>query len=230
MLTALSDCLNSAYAIWLRDIRSEFRTRYAINVILTFAITVLIAVSFSIGAFRIEPAEKPFLFSVLLWIVLLFSALSGLPHSFMRERDTKTMDLLKLSSRPHAVFLGKLFFNMTLMAALEIIVTPLFILFMGYHIDRPLYFAITIMLGGWGLSSGTTLIAALVAMTNARSALFATLSIPITLPMMIIAIKGCEHAALGNSGYWAEVMKLETAYCIIMTTISILLFPKIWES
>jgi len=79
--------LNEAKAIWLRDLRGEFRTRYAVNSILMFAVTTLVAVSFSIGSFRIGDAEKPFLYSVLLWIILVFSALSGLSRSFVKEED-----------------------------------------------------------------------------------------------------------------------------------------------
>ena len=76
--TESSTYLSEAVAIWLRDLRGEFRTRYAVNAILMFAVTTLIAVSFSIGSFRIGEADKPFLYAVLLWIILVFSALSGL--------------------------------------------------------------------------------------------------------------------------------------------------------
>jgi len=81
--TESSAYLNEAVAIWFRDLRSEFRTRYALNAILMFAVTTLIAVSFSIGSFRIEESERPFLYAVLLWIILTFSALSGLARSFV---------------------------------------------------------------------------------------------------------------------------------------------------
>ena len=82
--TGSSTYLSEAAAIWLRDLRGEFRTRYAVNAILMFAVTTLIAVSFSIGSFRIGEAEQPFLYSVLLWIILVFSALSGLSRSFVK--------------------------------------------------------------------------------------------------------------------------------------------------
>jgi len=82
-----------------------------------FALTTLVAVSFSIGSFRIEESERPFLYAVLLWIILVFSALSGLSRSFVKEQEAGTMDILKLSARPQAVFLGKLFFNLTMLGA-----------------------------------------------------------------------------------------------------------------
>jgi heme exporter protein B len=216
-------------AIWLRDLRSEFRTRYAINAILMFAVTTLIAVSFSIGAFRIGEAEKPFLYSVLLWIILVFSALSGLSRSFVKEEEAGTMDVLRLSARPQAVFLGKLFFNLTLLGALELIIVPSFILLMEYEIEFPGFFAAMTISAGLGLGAGTTIVAAMIAQASARGALFSALSFPLLFPLMITAIKGCERAAAGmDSAGWPEV-RIAVAYVIIMIIMSLFLFPLIWE-
>ncbi|MBW2035868.1 MAG: heme exporter protein CcmB [Deltaproteobacteria bacterium] len=216
-------------AIWLRDLRSEFRTRYAANAILMFALTTLIAVSFSIGSFRIGETEKPFLYAVLLWIILVFSALSGLSRSFVKEREAGTIDVLRLSARPQAVFLGKLFFNLTLLLALESIIVPLFILLMEYKIESFGFFAAMIISGGFGLAAGTTVVAAMIAQASARGALFSALSFPLLLPLMITGIKGCERAAIGvGVTGWPEV-KISLAYVIIMITMSLLLFPLVWE-
>jgi heme exporter protein B len=194
-----------------------------------FAVTTLIAVSFSIGSFRIGEADKPFLYAVLLWIILVFSALSGLSRSFVKEEEAGTMDVLKLSARPQAVFLGKLFFNLTLLGALQLIIVPAFILLMNYNIKLPGLFTAMIISGGFGLGAGTTIVAAMTAQASARGALFSVLSFPLLLPLMITAIKGCEKAAVGmNTPGWPEV-RIAIAYTIVMITVSIFLFPLIWE-
>jgi heme exporter protein B len=194
-----------------------------------FAVTTLIAVSFSIGSFRIEEAERPFLYSVLLWIILTFSALSGLARSFVKEEEAGTIDVLKLSVRPQAVFLGKLLFNLTLLGALGLIIVPSFILLMSYQINFPGFFVVMIISGGLGLGAGTTIIAAMIAKASSRGALFSALSLPLLLPLMITCIKGCERAAIGiNSAGWPEV-KIAIAYFVIMITMSLLLFPLVWE-
>ena len=229
MQTRSSTYLNEAVAIWFRDLRSEFRTRYALNAILMFAVTTLIAVSFSIGSFRIEESERPFLYSVLLWIILTFSALSGLSRSFVKEEEAGTIDVLKLSARPQAVFFGKLLFNLTLLGALELIIVPSFILLMAYQINFPGFVVAMIISGGLGLGAGTTIIAAMIARASTRGALFSALSLPLLLPLMITCIKGCERAAIGiHSAGWPEV-KIAVAYVIIMVVMSLFLFPLIWE-
>ena len=227
--TGSSTYLSEATAVWLRDLRGEFRTRYAVNAILMFAVTTLIAVSFSIGSFRIEDADQPFLYAVLLWIILVFSALSGLSRSFVKEEEAGTMDVLKLSARPQAVFLGKLFFNLTLLGALEIIVVPSFILLMNYKIKLPGLFAAIIISGGFGLGASTTIVAAMIAQASARGALFSVLSFPLLLPLMITAIKGCERAAVGmDPAGWPE-FRIAVAYAVIMIVMSLFLFPMIWK-
>ncbi len=227
--TGSSTYLSEATAVWLRDLRGEFRTRYAVNAILMFAVTTLIAVSFSIGSFRIEDADQPFLYAVLLWIILVFSALSGLSRSFVKEEEAGTMDVLKLSARPQAVFLGKLFFNLTLLGALEIIVVPSFILLMNYKIKLPGLFAAIIISGGFGLGASTTIVAAMIAQASARGALFSVLSFPLLLPLMITAIKGCERAAVGmDPAGWPE-FRIAVAYAAIMIVMSLFLFPMIWK-
>jgi len=227
--TESSTYLNEAVAIWFRDLRSEFRTRYALNAILMFAVTTLIAVSFSIGSFRIEESERPFLYSVLLWIILIFSALSGLARSFVKEEEAGTIDVLKLSAHPQAVFIGKLLFNLTMLSALGLIIVPSFILLMAYQINFPGFFTAMVISGCLGLGAATTIIAAMIAKATARGALFSVLSLPLLLPLMITCIKGCERAALGlDSAGWPEV-KIAVAYVIIMITMSLLLFPLVWE-
>jgi heme exporter protein B len=200
-----------------------------VNAILMFAVTTLIAVSFSIGSFRIDPADRPFLYSVLLWIILTFSALSGLARSFVKEEEAGTIDVLKLSARPQAVFLGKLLFNLTLLTALGLIIVPLFIIFMAYQISLPGFFLSVVVSGVLGLGAGTTIIAAMIARASTRGALFSVLSLPLLFPLMITCIKGCERAAVGvNSAGWPEV-RIAIAYVIIMIILSLFLFPLVWE-
>jgi len=227
--TESSTYLNEALAIWIRDLRSEFRTRYAVNAIIMFAVTTLVAVSFSIGSFRIADDEKSFLYAVLLWIILVFSALSGLSRSFVKEQEAGTIDTLKLSARPQAVFLGKLLFNLTLLASLELIIVPAFVLLMRYPIAHPVPFVANVVIAGLGLGAGTTIVAAMIAQASTRGALFSALSFPLLLPLMIMAIKGCEQASvrLGPVG-WAEV-RMAFAYLVIMVIVSLFLFPLIWE-
>ncbi len=84
---------------WLwpsKDLRAEFRTRVAINSLGLFALTILAAVSYTVGPYRIAAEDRPFLLAVLLWIVIFFAALAGLDRSFVKEEESHTAPLLRL--------------------------------------------------------------------------------------------------------------------------------------
>ena len=86
-----------------------------------------------------------------------------------------------------------------------------------------------VLSGGFGLGAGATIVAAMIARASVRGALFSALSFPLLFPLMITSIKGCEKAATNmNIAGWHEV-KIAVAYLVIMITVSLFLFPLIWE-
>lgn len=215
-----------AWLIFRKDLQQEFRTRYAINAILLFSVVTLTAVSFSIGAFS---ADKEIL-SALLWIILFFSSMSGLSHIFVREEETHTSDTLKLVSPATSVFVGKLFFNLFLLFALELITVPLFIAVMNLDILNPSLFVLVIFLGSLGLAAGGTMVAAIISKAGAKGALFTILSFPILLPVLISGISATKKAVTEPliSSASSELQAL-IAYAVVITTASILLFDFVWN-
>lgn len=220
------DALSRAIAVFAKDVTTEFRTRYALNAILLFAVMTLIAVSFSIGGIGLE---KPIQAS-LLWIIIYFSAMSGLSRTFVHEEDAKTASALRLAAPPGAVFGGKLLFNYILLFVLELVIVPLFVGMMDLHVSGwPLFIAILIF-GSAGLAVASTMVAAIVSRANARGALFAVLAFPLILPLLITAIRGTQ-AALGSAVFAAgtEELKLLVSYTGIELVISFLIFKFVWE-
>ena len=79
--------LGCAWAVFRKDVQIELRTRYAVGAVLLFAVTTLVAVS---GGARAAAPVKSDVKAALLWIVLLFAALSGLARAFVREEEAGT--------------------------------------------------------------------------------------------------------------------------------------------
>jgi ABC-type transport system involved in cytochrome c biogenesis permease component len=73
----MSRLLVEALAVAAKDLRTEFRTRVALNALGLFALTVLAAVSYTVGPYRITAEDRPFLLAVLLWIVIFFAGASS---------------------------------------------------------------------------------------------------------------------------------------------------------
>ena len=136
-----------------------------------------------------------------LWIVLFFSAMSGLGRVFIKEEDAGTVHALRLAARPSVVYVGKLAFNTVLLFLLAVIVVPLFVVLMGLQVVRTWGCSpAVVVLGTAGLAGAATIIAAIIAKASAKGELFAVLAFPILLPLLITAIGGTRVALDGGAG------------------------------
>jgi heme exporter protein B len=218
--------LYDAWLIFQKDIRQEFKTRYSLNAIFLFALVTLIAVSFSIGAFNASADIK----SALLWIIIFFSAMSGLSHIFVREEEKHTADTLKLVAQPTGVFLGKFLFNLFLLYLLELITIPLYFAVMNFEVSGIAIFISVLVLGSLGLSAGATMTAAIISKASAKGALFAVLSFPVLLPVIIAGINGTKiavrHVEIIEA---ASELQMLFAYAVVVITAGILLFDFVWN-
>jgi heme exporter protein B len=220
------EMLARSTAVLRKDLTCEFRTRYAINTIGLFAVTTLVAVGFSVGGVEVSRSIQ----AALLWIIIYFSALSGLSRTFVREEESRTADALRLAAPPGAVFGGKLLFNLILLFALEVVIVPLFLGMMGVAVKGWLLLLVVLGVGSMGLAVSATIIAALVSHANAKSALFAVLAFPILLPVLVAGIRGTE-AAFTSTVFASGIqdVKLLVSYTGIMFVVSLLVFRFTWE-
>ncbi len=216
-------------AITVKDLRTEFRTRVALNSLGLFAVTVLAAVSYTVGPYRIAEADRPYLLAALLWIVLFFAAMAGLDRSFVKEEEGHTAPLLRLSAEPLAVWLGKLVFNLLLLVVLEAIVVPLYVVLMGLPVLLTAWFVVLLVLGGYTLTVTTTMVAAIIARALTRGALFSVLSLPLLLPLLIFLIQGTRGVAEGSVETVVAALRAVGSLGGIMTVVSVFLFPVVWN-
>jgi len=215
--------MNSVLAIAAKDIRCELRTRHAVGSILLFAVTSTVAVSFALGAWgsRAEIAAS------LLWVVIYFSAMTGLSRSFVREEESQTAPALKLAACPNAVYLGKLLFNIAILLAVELVTVPVFVLLTGCAVRSWGTLVAVLIVGSLGLSIGATTAAAMVAKALSKGALYAVISFPLLLPVLAVAIHGTTAAMAGEAA--ASDIRLLVYYCGAVITASLMLFRFIWE-
>jgi heme exporter protein B len=226
MGTKSSTWIEQALSIFQKDIKSELRTRYALNAIVMFAVVTLAVVGFSVGQFSLSPKVSSSLF----WVVIFFSSMSGLAQVFIKEEEAKTVNLLKLVASPSNIFLGKFFFNWALLLFLEIIIVPLFILLLGLNLENFWLFICVLVLGSLGLVCATTIIAAMVSKAHIKGALFAVLSFPILLPLLIVCIDGTYLSIQGKSfSEGASDLKVLVSFSVVMLILSLLLFDLVWK-
>jgi heme exporter protein B len=221
--------LAEAGAVFAKDLRTEFRTRVALNALGLFAITTLAAVSYTIGPYRIAENDRPFLLAALLWIVIFFAAMAGLDRTFVKEEDTHTAPLLRLSAEPLVVWAGKLLFNFVLLDVLMAILVPLYMVLMGFRVASTAGFLLVLVAGGYTLAVTTTMVAAIIARAMTRGALFSVLSLPLLLPLLIFLIQGTRAAVEGSAEGISDSLRAVVSLGGVMTVVSVVLFPVVWN-
>jgi heme exporter protein B len=156
--------------------------------------------------------------------------MSGLAHIFIREEEKHTADTLKLVARPTSIFIGKFIFNFILFMALQVIIVPLFFAVMNFAVEGISLFLLILIIGGIGLSAGSTLIAAIISKANARGALFTVLAFPILLPVIVAGISGTKISVTNTMlGEGSDEIQMLIAYAVVVITGAVLLFDFVWK-
>jgi heme exporter protein B len=218
--------LRRGAAVLRKDLRIEFRTRYAYSALVMFAVTTLVTVSFSVGSFNLENDIA----SALLWIILFFSAMAGLSRTFVQEEETGTVIALKMAAEPEPVYLGKLFFNIFLIFSLAVLTVPLFLVLLNLRVADPFSFLQAVFLGCLGLAGASTILAAIVSKAGAKGSLLTVLAFPILLPLLIGAINATRSAMAGTApGLIRPDLNLLLFYNGVAVVASLLLFEYVWN-
>lgn len=227
METKSSGSASKSLSVFSKDIKSELRTRYAINAILMFAIVTVFAVSWAVGGAGLSPVIQ----ASLIWIVIYFSSLSGLAQSFVKEEESRTAIALRLYSPAEAVLGGKLIFNLVLLFVLNFITVPLFIVFIGFDVANVPLFLTMLAVGSLGLVVVTTLVAAIISKASVKGALFAVLSFPLVLPLLVEAISGTKKAMAPGIGFAGARIELQVliSYIVVMGILEFLMFEAVWN-
>jgi heme exporter protein B len=223
--------LAASWAVFRKDLRSELRTRYALNAVGLFAVSTVVALSLGLGPLtpRRNP-DLPLIHAALLWVAILFAAFTGLARVFVQEEDARTASALRLAAPPLAVYLGKLLFNLLLLLLLAALTAALFLIMLRVRVGNMGLFVALLTVGCLGLVAATTLIAAIIARASAKGALFAVLSFPLLTPLLVVAIRGTALAVEGAAWDAAFApLQVLAAYTIALFTASLYLFKHVWE-
>lgn len=214
-------------AIFMKDWRSEMRTRYAMSALIMFVVVTISVILFSLGS----EGASPDVLSGMLWVVIFFAAMSGLSRTFVMEEERGTSMTLQLMAPASAVYFGKLLFNLVLGLGLSLLTVVLYLMLIeGFGIASPSIFIAATVLGSIGLSSASTIIAAIIARANTKGTLYPVLSFPILLPLLLTVINATRLAVEGAPLVEAAgEFQILISYIVVVTTVSYLLFEFIWK-
>ena len=214
-------------ALFKKDWQSELRTRYAINALAMFILVTISVILFSIGQEKVSAHLTGGLF----WVVIFFSAMSGLSRAFVSEEERGTTLTLQLIAAPSTIYFGKLIFNLILVFIMNIAIVILyFLLFESFIVLNFSLFMLSLFFGSIGIAVSSTLIAAIISKANTKGTLYPVLSFPILLPLILTLMELTKFAMDGDL-IADSTVELAVLFCydVIMVTAGYMLFDFIWK-
>ncbi len=224
---SLHSYLGKVWAIIVKDVVAEFRTREMISAMLVFSVLALLIFSFALdlrGAMARAAAPG------VLWATVAFSGTLGLSRSLAREQQNGCIDGLLLAPMDRsAIFFGKALGNLAFMVVVEIMLLPLFSALFNVPLLRIGVLGVT-ALGTTGYAAVGTLLAAIAVNTRAREVMLPVLLLPLVVPLLIAAVKTTggliEGGTLAELGGWVRLL---VAYDLIIVAVSMLTFGYVVE-
>jgi heme exporter protein B len=205
-----------------KDLQLEWRSRDSLVGMLFFTLLVVIVFAF---AFDPTSAVSREIAGGILWLALLFASFTALNQSWTREQRNRVLDAQRMSpSPPSALFLGKALANLIFVAAVELCLAPIFILFYNLHaLGQPWLLLLVMPLGTWALVCNGTFFAAMGLRTHNRELLLPLIMVPISIPALLSMMQASTAILTGESdpGAWIRIL---LAYNIAFTTVCLLLF------
>ncbi len=220
--------LRQSLTIAAKDLRSELRTKEAINASLAFSLVILLLFSFAF-----EPTEKEsrLIAGGLLWLVFAFAGALILNRSFARELLNDCLEALVAAPiSAAALFTGKAVANFVLLFAIELVCMPVFGVFYNVPWTSNLGPLVgVIALGTWGLTVVGTVFSALTVNLRLRELMLPMLVYPILIPCLLAAVQLTAPLVVGISlgpelFIW---LRLLVAFDVIFSALALMLVDTV---
>jgi heme exporter protein B len=210
-----------------KDLRLEWRSKDAINSMLFFSLLVVVIFSF---AFNPTAEESRLIAGGLIWVSFLFAAVVALNQTWAREIRNQVLDAYRVSPAPfNALFLAKAIGNFIFVSVLELLMTPLFVIFYNLRSVGPVYQLLMVaLLGTWAIVVNGTFFAAVSLRTRAREIMLPLLLFPIAIPALLGAVEATTEILAGEySRFWITLL---AAYDVVFTVACLFSFEKVLQA
>jgi heme exporter protein B len=213
------------WALVWRDFVVELRTRESLSTMLLFALITLVIFDFAFDL-RVDNARE--VAPGALWVAFTFAGILGLSRSLARDQEQGALEGLMLSPIGRGtIYVGKALANFLTMTLTEAILLPLF----SALFDVPLIqgnIMLIILLGTIGFVAMGTLLAAMAVNTRAREVLLPILLFPISVPVLLAAVKATgallDGETLAAVSHW---LRLIVVYDVVACVVAYLTFDAI---
>jgi heme exporter protein B len=218
--------LLSALFIARKDLRTEFRTKEALNASVSFALVVLMLFSF---AFDLGREEFYDISGGLLWLVYVFAGALIVNRSFIREVPNDCLDVLIASPMPAwSLFLGKTMASFVLLLIVELVSLPVYGLFNNLQWVHAFWGLFGVMvLATWGITITGVAFSAVTVNVKLRELMLPVLHYPLLIPLLIGAMQVSTALIKGEASDIMQELRIVIAFDLIFTSLALYLIEFI---
>lgn len=209
-----------------KDLRSEIRTKEALNASVAFSVVILILFSF---AFDQAEGFEAFL-GGLLWLAYSFAGALVLNRSFARELQNDCLDaLISSPAPPSAVFLGKALANYGLLLVVELLSLGVFAVLYDVRLSGKLPLLLLVsLLATWGMTVIGTTFSALTVNLTMRELMLPVLIYPLLIPVlmsaMVLTTGMLTDVPIATNMVWLRVL---VAFDIVFTGLAVVFIDDV---
>lgn len=212
-----------AWAVFRKDLLLEARSRTNLNAMLFFSGMVLLIFSFALGP---DPTQLKSAAGGLLWLAFIFSGMLAFGRAYQLEAENNAFEgLLLVAQNRSAIYFGKLLGTVAVMLVIEAFILPLMGILYNLDLWQSLPALVLIgLLGTVGFASIGSLYGALTMPLRAREVLLPLLLLPVTVPVILGAVKATASVLTGQHNNLFLWLELLAAFDVIFVTAGILTF------
>lgn len=219
--------LRTVLAVVRKDLRAELRSKELVSSMALFALLSILIFSF---ALELDRVARESAISGVLWVTVIYASTIGLNRSMAMEREQANLDGMLIAPVDRtAIFFGKLVGNLIFAMIVGLLLLPIMTILYNKVLLAPQVLAV-LLLGTLGFSTVGTLLATMTVQTRARESLLPIVMLPITLPMMLAAVRattGILSASPQDEGVtWPQIL---IVLDVIYLAASFLLFEFVIE-
>jgi len=215
---------SQTWHLLLKEIRLEWRRKYALSGVLLYVFSTVFVVYIIIGE-KIGGA----VWATLFWIIVLFASVNAIAKSFVQESPQRQLYYYTIAS-PSAVILSKIIYNCLLLIFITVLSYFAFSLIMNSPVKNHGLFWVILLMGSIAFAITFTFISAISSKASQSSTLMAILSFPLIIPVLMTLMRLTKISLLlmQDSEYYKDIFIL-LSIDMILGSLVFVLFPYLWR-
>jgi heme exporter protein B len=217
-------------AIVAKDIAIEWRKKESFSSMLLFGLLVVVTSSFAFAAV-VDDFTRNLVAAGILWIAFSFAGILGLNRSLSIETDNDCLQGLLLAPLTRGdLYLGKVASNLAFTLTAEVFILPVFLIVNNLAFDlRAVWLLGLTILGTLAFVSIGTTLSMISAHTSMKEVMLPILQIPMTLPVVIVAVEATSMVLRRETEQMSFPLSLLGVFSTVYLTASYFVFEYIVE-